>query len=115
MTTDHPEVRHERVPASRLAAWLGGRWGVGVAALAGALLPLAFAPFEWAWLSVAAPAALFAVVSSAPERRARLAGYTFGLGYFGVGVSWVYVSMAQFGAGGWFVSGILTVLFVAAL
>ncbi len=94
---------------------LSGRMGLVSAAVAGALLPLAFAPFHLAWLAVLSPALFFAVVASAERRRARQAAYLFGLGFYGVGVSWVYVSMAEFGAGGWLVSGVLTVAFIALL
>jgi apolipoprotein N-acyltransferase len=42
-----------------------------------------------------------------------LRGYLFGLGLFGMGVSWVYVSMHDFGGANPLISGSLTLLFVA--
>jgi apolipoprotein N-acyltransferase len=40
------------------------------ALLAGAALPLAFAPFDWVWLAVLAPAVLFGLVAMVPARAA---------------------------------------------
>src|SRR5204863_2907749 len=59
----------------------------------------AFAPF-YAWpVPILALAALFHVwTTSATARQAALSGYAFGLGYFLAGVSWVYVSMHDFGS-----------------
>lgn len=95
---------------------LAAAWhGVLAAGLAGALLPLAFAPVDWAWLAVAAPAVLFYVAAVAPRRRALQAGYAFGLGEFGVGVSWVFVSINEYGGAGPGLAGLVTALLVAGL
>lgn len=53
-----------------------------IAALAGAALPLAFAPFDWVWLAVLSPAALFALATALPRRVALASAYSFGIGYF---------------------------------
>jgi len=69
-----------------------------LAALLGAAHALSFAPFGLPWLQWLALAGLFAL--ALPTERARdaaLAGFAFGLGWFGVGVSWVYVSMHVYG------------------
>jgi len=63
-----------------------------VALAAGALLPLAFAPFG-AWpVALAAPAALLAAVERAGARRGLWRGWLFGVGSFGAGVSWIHES-----------------------
>ncbi|MEH6502162.1 MAG: apolipoprotein N-acyltransferase, partial [Pseudoalteromonas distincta] len=62
-------------------------------------MPLAFAPFGWAWLAVVALAALFVLTAQPSKRQALWSAYFFGLGYFGVGVSWVFVSISQYGNG----------------
>jgi apolipoprotein N-acyltransferase len=85
-----------------------------VAIAAGAALPLAFAPFGWAWVAFLSPAVLFAVVSAAPRRVALWSAYLFGLGYFGVGVSWVYISVSRYGSGP-LLAVVVTSLFVALL
>ncbi|RFA30266.1 apolipoprotein N-acyltransferase [Alkalilimnicola ehrlichii] len=99
----------------RLSYRLSGWPGLVAALLAGAILPLAFAPLQWAWLAVGSPAVLFAIVAVAPYRQALRAGYLFGLGFFGTGVSWVYVSVAVFGAAGWMLAVPLVAIFVALL
>lgn len=66
---------------------------------AGAASTLAFAPFGQWWLAPFALAALLALLSrSATPARAALAGFAFGLGGFGAGVSWVFVSLHVHGA-----------------
>jgi len=73
------------------------RWALLVAFLLGASVPLAFAPFGLFPLAVFAPALWFLLLrGAAPARAARL-GFFFGLGMFGVGVSWVYISIHTFG------------------
>jgi len=59
-------------------------------------MPLAFAPFGWAWLAVVALAALFVLTAQPSKRQALWSAYFFGLGYFGVGVSWVFVSISAY-------------------
>lgn len=74
--------------------WVGDM----LALLAGAALPLAFAPFGWYFVAVAALGLLFALWLDSPSpRRALWRGWLFGLGMFGVGTSWVYVSLHYFG------------------
>lgn len=50
-------------------------------------------------LAVVLLAILFAAVRRLPRKRALLAGYLFGLGTFGTGTSWLYVSVASYGSG----------------
>ncbi|MBT3196193.1 MAG: apolipoprotein N-acyltransferase [Gammaproteobacteria bacterium] len=89
-------------------------WGLPL--LYGALLPLAFAPFEQVWLAPLLLALLFHRWSRCRSwRSAALTGFAFGLGFFGVGVSWVYISIRQFGGVGDGLSLLVTVLFVAGL
>ncbi len=80
--------------------------------IAGALLPFAFAPFHFWPLAILSPAYLLWVWShsrldpfvcfktkylNSEPKRAFLTGFIYGLGLFGVGVSWVFVSIHQFG------------------
>ena len=65
---------------------------------AGAATVLAFAPFELHPLAFLTLRAARAPVDATRRRGAALwLGFWFGLGLFGAGVSWVYVSLHQFG------------------
>ncbi len=87
----------------------------GVALGAGLLLPLGFAPFN-AWpLVILAPALLFLLIIDAAPRRALLRGWLFGLGAFGLGVSWVFVAINEFGDTGTLLAALLTLIFCAFL
>ncbi len=81
------------------------------APIAGILFTLSFAPFDYSFLALLALAFLFACWQNIPAKRAAMRGYLFGLGAFGSGVSWVYISMHDFGGAGALESGLLTGLF----
>ena len=83
---------------------------------AGAACVFAFAPF-YAWpVAILAVAALFLAWSrSGSPRQAALSGYAFGLGYFLTGVSWVYVSLHDFGSMPAILAAAATFLFCAWL
>ncbi len=67
-------------------------------ALLGLVHAFAFAPWQLPWLQWLALAGLFALaLPIIRPREAALAGFAFGLGWFGLGVSWVYVSMHVYG------------------
>lgn len=83
------------------------------APIAGVLYTLAFAPFDFAYLAPPALLILFACWQNATPLRAFLRAYLFGLGSFGLGVSWVYISIHDFGNAGVLIAGALTTLFVA--
>lgn len=85
------------------------------ALLGGALLPFAFSPYDWPWLAPVCIAMLFAFWLSAKPLQAAIRGYLFGLGQFGVGTSWVYNSMHDYGGASQAEAGGLTALFVAVL
>ena len=65
--------------------------------LAGAATVLAFAPFGLHPLALLTFALLIHLWMRAPPQRCALLGFAFGAGLFGAGVSWVYVSLHQFG------------------
>ena len=86
-----------------------------LATLAGLIVPLAFAPFDFYPLIFISLAALFFVWRQASTREAFRSGFLFGVGMFGVGVSWVYVSMHDFGGVSAPVGVLLTLSFVLFL
>ncbi|GHT92905.1 apolipoprotein N-acyltransferase [Betaproteobacteria bacterium] len=69
-----------------------------IPATLGAASVASFAPLEQFWLLPLTLAALFHLLQSSPNwQQAFCRAFAFGLGYFLVGVSWVYVSMSVFG------------------
>ncbi len=65
--------------------------------LAGGTFALGFAPFGYWPLTIIALAILFASWQGASKWQSASLGLCFGIGQFAVGVSWVYVSMVNFG------------------
>jgi apolipoprotein N-acyltransferase len=102
--------------AGRPAAAALLAWGLALPALAGAATVLGFAPF-YAWpVPVACLAVLFlAWGRSVTARQAALSGYAFGLGLNLAGVSWVFVSLHEFGHMPAVLAALATFLFCAYL
>ena len=88
---------------------------LAAALLAGLMLPLAYAPFDLYPVIFIAIALLFAVWWVATPKQAFVSSWFFGLGMFGFGAHWVYVSMYEFGGVPFALSIALTVLFVCFL
>ena len=66
--------------------------------LAGAVHALAFAPGNLPWLELLALAvALHAGLQAPGARAGALRGFAFGLGWFGVGLYWIYISLHRYG------------------
>lgn len=65
--------------------------------LAGALLPLAFAPYDLPFMALVSIALFLILLRSLTPKQAAVIGYAFGWGYFGHGVYWVYFSIHHFG------------------
>ncbi len=95
--------------------WLAHRWSWLLAVAAGAAVPLSLAPFDLVLLDLAAVALLFALVWANPANRASALGWWFGVGKYGLGASWVYVSIHEYGPAPPWLAGSLVVLFVATL
>lgn len=92
----------------------------------GALLPLGFAPLHLPGFSILGIAIFFYYLtyslseshnrpSKNTKRQAFLSGMVFGLGFMGVGVSWVFVSIHEYGHLNHLISGIITLLFILFL
>jgi apolipoprotein N-acyltransferase len=97
------------------AMGMQGWKGSLMALVAGGLLPLAFAPFGWYPLAILSLSLLFFSWDHVSPKQAAWRGWLFGLGMFGVGVSWIFVAIHVFGQSGFFLAGLLTFLFVAFL
>lgn len=68
-----------------------------LAALAGGLMPLAYAPFGLWPLALLGLAGLLAVAMRGSARQAAACGYVFGLAWFGGGVHWIFISCYRYG------------------
>lgn len=86
-----------------------------IALLAGAATVLAFAPAGVFPLALFTFALLIDQWMRASPRQAFFSGYWFGLGMFGAGVSWVYVSLHNFGGMPLPLAALATLLFCAFL
>lgn len=83
--------------------------------LAGALLPLSLAPFNWWWFAPLPLLAYLWLSHNISCTRRYWRSFLFGLGYFGSGASWVYVSVHDYGHAPAPLAALLTFLFVAGL
>jgi len=92
-----------------------GWQGNVVALLAGALLPLSFSPFHFYPIAILSLALLFLSWRAVSAKQAAIRGFLYGLGMYGVGVSWIYVAIHDFGNASMFLAALLTGLFVAFL
>ena len=95
-----------------VTAW-SNRAGNTIALLAGAAMPLAFAPFHYYPIALLSVSLLFLTWQGIDGKQAAIRGFLFGLGLFGVGVSWVYVAIHEFGQASMLLASLLTILFVA--
>ena len=87
----------------------------GLALLAGVLFPLGLAPFDlWPIIPVSAGIFYAALSSSAPTPFWRQ-GFAYGVGFFGAGVSWVYVSIHVYGNTPTWLALFLTAIFCGGL
>lgn len=81
----------------------------------GVLVTLSLAPFSLWPAALLAAALLFFALSKATAKQGFVLGWVFGLGLFGSGASWVYVSIHEFGYAGNALALSLTILFCAGL
>jgi apolipoprotein N-acyltransferase len=81
----------------------------------GAVAVFAFAPFGWYLLALPALAILFNQWLSDTPRQAFRHGGLFGIGFFGFGVSWVYVSVHHYGHVMLPVAALVAALFILVL
>lgn len=90
-------------------------WLLLFSLLDGSFLVGAFAPFSFDYGVFFLLAALLFILMRTTPKQALLTGFFFGLGFFGAGVSWVYVSIHQYGNVAPFLAILITFLFVMIL
>ncbi|MBT3040728.1 MAG: apolipoprotein N-acyltransferase [Candidatus Thiodiazotropha sp. (ex Ctena orbiculata)] len=90
------------------------RYPTLLALAAGGITTLAYAPFNVWIMALAGPAVLFVLWLERPHLCVRT-GFMYGLGLMGSGVSWLHVSIAQFGDLGWLFPLVVTFVFVVLM
>lgn len=93
--------------------WTRSPWGEGIALMGGILLALSFAPFDYPLLAIVALLLLLLSWQQVSTAKGIWRGYCFGLGLFGAGISWVYVSIHDYGGANVLVATGLTALLTA--
>ncbi|BCA95286.1 apolipoprotein N-acyltransferase [Legionella antarctica] len=79
---------------------------------AGLLAPLGFAPFHMPGITILSMAFLFSALLNCSVKQSFILGFVYGVGYFGFGVSWVIVSIHDYGQLNYLLSALATLLFV---
>ena len=113
--TPAPKITKNPQPSPR--AWThNASFRLGLAALAGAAGVLCFAPFNLFWLAPLVWLGFFYLLLHAKSpRQAALTGLAFGSSFFLGGISWIYVSLSNFGGMPWWMAGPATMLFCTAM
>ncbi|KTC75248.1 apolipoprotein N-acyltransferase [Legionella birminghamensis] len=81
----------------------------------GLLLPLGFAPFHIPGMAILGIALFYHGLCVHSKGSSFLRGLFFGLGFFGLGVSWIYVSINEYGHLNPLISAFITLLFTLYL
>ena len=87
-----------------------------LSAFIGGLMPLAFAPFSfWPLIFIFISAIIWIGLEVETPVKTFLVGWSFGIGYFGVGLYWIYNSLHDFGNAPPLVASFLTALLAVYL
>jgi apolipoprotein N-acyltransferase len=92
-----------------------GRRGDLLAIAIGALLTLAFAPCQLYWLAIIMPAVLFGLLCRLTPNQAFWRSWLFGVGFFGAGVYWIFISIHTYGNASYFLAAAFTTAFIGIL
>lgn len=84
--------------------------------ISGLLFACAFAPIDWSGMVFVSAAILYYFLEQCHTvKQAGFLGLWYGIGKYGLGVSWIFVSIYNFSDVHWIVSLIITVLFIVFL
>src|SRR3990167_2543428 len=90
-------------------------WLSLAALFSGALLPIAFSPLNIYGAAFILPAVLLYIWLQLSAKNAFWTGWLFGLGFFGTGTSWIYISIHQYGNASVPLAAVITFIFCAFL
>lgn len=97
-------------------SFFSNRWlSAATLVVAGALQTLTFSPFHLWWLGPVSLLLTLLVTIPLAAKKLFAAGWLTGLGLFGSGASWVYISISEYGNTPILVAVLLTAAFVAGL
>jgi apolipoprotein N-acyltransferase len=80
--------------------------------LSGLMGPLGFAPFHLPGMTILSLVCFYLTINNQSTKTSFILGFLFGLGYFGFGVSWVIISIHDYGNLNYFLSGLATLCFI---
>lgn len=83
--------------------------------IAGLLGPFGFAPFHIPGLTLLSLAFFYSSLHACSTKQSFTLGILYGIGYFGFGVSWVIVSIHDYGQLNYFLAGFVTLVFITYL
>ncbi|KTC79334.1 apolipoprotein N-acyltransferase [Legionella cherrii] len=83
--------------------------------IAGLLAPFGFAPFHIPGLILLSLAFLYSSLQNCSSKQGLSLGFFYGMGYFGFGVSWVIVSIHDYGQLNYCLAGLVTLIFIMYL
>jgi len=83
--------------------------------IAGLIGPLGFAPFHLPGFTLLSLAFFYAKIVRASAKESLILGFVYGLGYFGLGISWIIISIHDYGHIYYVFAGALTLIFVMYL
>ena len=98
-------------PVRHTAGWRGDL----AALFAGGAIPFSLAPYNFWWLGMLSAAVLAILLAGLSARRSLIRCFAFGVGMYGAGASWVYVSIHNFGFASAPLATFLTSLLVVGL
>ena len=83
--------------------------------IAGLLGPLGFAPFHSPGFIIISVAIFYSILLNNSVQQSFVLGFVYGMGYFGFGVSWIILSIHDYGDLNYFFAGIITLVFISYL
>lgn len=83
--------------------------------IAGLFSPFGFAPFHMPGLTLLSLASLYFSLKNCSVKQSAYLGFIYGLGFFGFGVSWVIISIHDYGQLNYFGSAFVTLIFIMYL
>lgn len=79
---------------------------------AGLIMPLGFAPFHFSGFTQIGLALFFSQLLKATNKQGFFLGLTFGIGYFGLGISWIIISIHDYGQINYLLAALITLVFI---